>query len=370
MAQGKSQWAPALAGATARDRILAGLGAILGICLTGFISSRAFPEAGLTPLIVAPIGASSVLLFAVPSSPLAQPWSIVGGNVISALVGIAIGLSVGDPVLASGVAVGLAIVLMSLTRSLHPPGGAVALMTVMATHQSHAANFFYAINPVGLNSAILVVLGWIFHLFTRHSYPHVAARAPGHLHGTQDEPPQMRGGFRTDDVDAVLAELRETFDIDRDDIARLLRLVELRVFQRLQGSLSCGDIMSRDVVSIDLAATTDAARDLMRARRLRSLPVVDRFGVLAGVATAGDLIGDDAYISAVAKPALVATAERPALGFVAQLTDGRAHEVVVVDDRRRVIGLITQTDLLVALARQATERQLGFPATSSCDLPQ
>lgn len=354
MAQGKSQWAPSLAGATARDRIFAGFGALLGISLTGFISSRAFPEAGLASLIVAPVGASSVLLFAVPSSPLAQPWSIVGGNVISALVGIAIGQTMQDPVLATGLAVGLAIMLMSLTRCLHPPGGAVALMTVVATQQSHAANFFYALNPVGVNSALLVAMGWVFHRFTRHSYPHVPAPSPGHLHGTRDEPPQLRGGFRAEDVDEVLGDLHETFDIDRDDLERLLRQVELRVFQRVRGPLACGDIMSKDVVSIALDATTGAARDLMRARRLRCLPVIDRFGVLAGILTAGDLIGDDEYVSAVAAPALVAKADRPALSLVAPLTDGRAHEVVVVDDGRRVIGLITQTDLLVVLARQAS----------------
>lgn len=342
-----------LAGATWLDRIYAGLGALLGIGLTGFISAHAFPEAGLAPLIVAPIGASSVLLFAVPSSPLAQPWSIIGGNVLSGLVGIAVGQAIGDPVLATGVAVGLAIMLMSLTGCLHPPGGAVALMTVMATQHSHAANFFYALNPVGVNSALLVGLGWIFHRFTRHSYPHVAAPAPAPVHGTQDQPPQMRGGFRAEDVDAVLAEMHETFDIGRDDLERLLRQVELRVFQRAKGPLTCADIMSKDVVSIGLDATTGAARDLMRARRLRCLPVVDRFGVLAGVVAAGDLIGDDVFIAAVAMPALVAKPDLPALSYVAQLTDGRAHEVVVVDGSFHVVGLITQTDLLAALARQA-----------------
>jgi CBS domain-containing membrane protein len=356
MAQVRSPFArlaPALAGANAHDTFIAGLGAILGVCLAGAMSSLASSGGAFSPLIVAPIGASAVLLFAVPSSPLAQPWSIVGGNVLSCLVGAAVGQAVGDPLLATGVAVGLAILAMSLTRCLHPPGGAVALMTVVATQQSHASNFFFALNPVGVNSALLVALGWIFHRFTRHSYPHVPAPAPEHLHGTQDEPPQLRGGFRAEDVDEVLAEWHETFDIDRDDLERLLRQVELRVFQRVQGPLACSDIMSKDVVSIPLDATTGAARDLMRARRLRRLPVIDRFGVLAGVVTAADLIGDDEYVSAVASPALVANADWPVLSFVSQLTDGRAHEVVVVDDSRRVIGLLTQTDLLVALARQA-----------------
>ena len=80
--------------------------------------------------------------------------------------------------------------------------------------------------------------------------------------------------------------------------------------------------------------------------------LVDRFGVLAGLLSAADLIGDEAYVSAVAKPALVARTDSPALNFIAPLTDGRAHEVVVVDEGRRVIGLLTQTDLLVAMARQ------------------
>lgn len=342
-----------LAGATWFDRLLAGFGALIGIGLTGFISSRAFPEAGLSPLIVAPIGASAVLLFAVPSSPLAQPWSIIGGNVISGMVGIAVGQSVGDPLLATGVAVGVAILLMSLMRCLHPPGGAVALMTAMAAQHSHAANLFYAFNPVGVNSALLVAFGWLFHRFTRHSYPHVAAAPLRHPHGTQDSSPQARGGFRSEDIDEVLAELRESFDIDRDDLEALLRQVELRVLRRAGGPLTCADIMSRDVVGIGLDATTGAARDLMQARKLRCLPVVSRLGVLAGIVSASDLIGEDVFIAAVTLPALVAQPHLAASSFIAQLTDGRAHEVVVVDGDYRVLGLITQTDMLAAVARQA-----------------
>ncbi len=83
------------------------------------------------PLIVAPIGASAVLLFAVPTSPLAQPWSIIGGNTISAFVGLAVTQFVDDPALAIGLGVALAIAAMSVTRSLHPPGGAAALTAVL-----------------------------------------------------------------------------------------------------------------------------------------------------------------------------------------------------------------------------------------------
>ncbi|MFG3757464.1 HPP family protein, partial [Klebsiella pneumoniae] len=76
------------------------------------------------PLLVASIGASAVLLFAVPASPLAQPWPIIGGNSVSALVGIVVARAIGDPLLAAAVAAALAIAVMSLARCLHPPGGA------------------------------------------------------------------------------------------------------------------------------------------------------------------------------------------------------------------------------------------------------
>ncbi len=83
------------------------------------------------PLLVAPMGASAVLLFAVPASPLAQPWSIIGGNTISALIGVIVAHFVHEPALATGIAVALAIAAMSFTRCLHPPGGAAALTAVL-----------------------------------------------------------------------------------------------------------------------------------------------------------------------------------------------------------------------------------------------
>ena len=121
---------PILAGATLRGRLIGCLGALFAIGLTGFFSHLVVGSASFVPLIVAPIGASAVLLFALPASPLAQPWPVIGGNVIATVVGVAVSKIIPDPVVASGVAVSLAILAMSLTRSLHPPGGAAALTAV------------------------------------------------------------------------------------------------------------------------------------------------------------------------------------------------------------------------------------------------
>src|SRR5258708_2120973 len=117
---------PILAGATLRDRLFGCLGAVIGIGLTGLACTRVFGRDPHLPYIVARVGASAVLLFAVPASPLAQPWSVIGGNTLSALAGILVCQFVHEPLLAIGLAVGLAIPVMSLTRCLPPPRGAAA----------------------------------------------------------------------------------------------------------------------------------------------------------------------------------------------------------------------------------------------------
>lgn len=342
---------PILAGATLRERLIGSLGALIGICLTGWLCSLSVGAGASLPLIVAPIGASAVLLFAVPASPLAQPWPIVGGNTISALVGVAVARWVHEPALAIGIAVGLAIAVMSLARCLHPPGGAAALTAVIGGPAVAASGFLFPLVPVGLNSVLLVILGVAFHRLSRRSYPHTAAPAPANVHGTLDPPPQLRVGFRDEDVDAALAAAHETFDIGRDDLARLLREVELQALVREHATLRCADIMSRDVVRVGADDPVGTAQSLLLDHNIRTLPVVDGEGRLAGTVGLRDIVHADGPVSAVMVQAATASPETPALSLLPRLTDGRSHAVVITSAEMHVVGLITQTDLLVALAR-------------------
>lgn len=122
---------PAPSPASLHERLRSAGGALVGIALTAWLSRLMLP-AGLVPWLVAPMGASAVLVFAVPGSPLVQPWSVVGGNTLSALVGVAAAHVIPDTPVAAAVAVAGAIAVMFATRSLHPPGGASALFAVMA----------------------------------------------------------------------------------------------------------------------------------------------------------------------------------------------------------------------------------------------
>lgn len=200
-----------LAGANWRERGIAGVGAVIGIGLCAAISTMLVPSHGL--LLAAPLGASAVLLFAVPSSPLAQPWPIVGGNVVSALVGVAVAHLLGNGALAVGVAVGAAILAMSALRCLHPPGGGTVLLPVLAPAVL-AQGYWFALLPVGLNAVALTAIGIAFHRISGHSYPHRPMKIA-------DRPRLLM-----EDVDAALAESGETFDVSREDLEALLDRAE------------------------------------------------------------------------------------------------------------------------------------------------
>ena len=221
---------PILAGATLRDRMVACVGAAIAITLTGLIAAQ-IAGAATALLIVAPMGASAVLVFAVPASPLAQPWPVIGGNVISALVGVAVARLVPIPALAAGLAVAGAILAMSLSRSLHPPGGATALMAVIGGAPVAALGWGFALVPVGVNAVILTGVGLLFHRVSGHSYPHVAAvagvaGAEMGVTGTAGVMPHR------EDIDLALADLRETFDVSREDLDLLLQRAEFHAERR------------------------------------------------------------------------------------------------------------------------------------------
>ncbi|MCD1635131.1 HPP family protein, partial [Martelella mediterranea] len=118
---------PAMAPISLRESIRAGLGATLGLVIVGLFVLAPTVDLRLGLYLVAPFGATSVLIFAVPNSPLAQPWSAIVGNTLAAIVGVAVCLTVSEPSLRVALAVGIAIALMSLARAVHPPAGAVAM---------------------------------------------------------------------------------------------------------------------------------------------------------------------------------------------------------------------------------------------------
>jgi len=316
--------------------------------------------------LIAPLGASAVLVFAVPASPLAQPWSVIGGNTLSAVVGIAAAGWIPQPELAAAVAVAGAIGLMFSARCLHPPGGAAALLAVL-THTTH---FSSALFPFFTNSLLLVLAGVAYNTLTGRRYPHVQV-AP--------RPPGSDARFSQADIDAVLSRYNQVLDISRDDLELLIRETELESYKRRLGTLSCADIMSTVPISVEFGTPLQEAWALMHERRIKALPVTDRTRRVVGIVTQADFFRqlDLQHHEGIAaklrdliratrtvmssKPEVVgqimtrqvrvASADRPVVDLVPLFSEGGHHHIPIIDGEKRLAGMITQSDFVRALYR-------------------
>ena len=341
------------------ERLRSAIGGGIGIAFTALISLLIARYLHLTPWLVAPLGASAVLVFAVPSSPLAQPWSVVGGNTVSAIAGLLACNLIPDPVIAASVAVGLAIGAMFTLRCIHPPGGAMALLVVL----THTQAPLFALFPAFTNSVLLVVMGLGYNFLTGKSYPHVAIPATSPRSGL------LR--IREEDLAAALAEHNEVLDIAPDDLARLLEISELRAWRRMAGQRTCADIMTTPVISVHFGT------HLKDAWRLKALPVVDRKRRIHGLLTRDDVLHQAALLHAenpenglqrlithsgqthsdipevagqLMREDYVSTGMDTLLDKMMPLfRQGDKRHVLVIDEERRLAGIISSSDMMRAL---------------------
>ena len=148
------------------------VGAAAGIMICAYLSAKVFEPRDMT-LLIGSFGATAVLLYAAIGSPLAQPRNLVGGHIVSGLVGVACQQLFGDiSWLAPSMAVSLAIVAMLATRTLHPPGGATALIAVIGGPKIHHLGFAYAFFPVGTGAVILLIVALLVNNLSKNrKYP-------------------------------------------------------------------------------------------------------------------------------------------------------------------------------------------------------
>lgn len=358
---------PARTRINARERWRIVLGSFVGILLAGLACHVAAgtTDAGVLWL-VAPMGASAVLVFGVPASPLAQPWSVVGGNTLSALAGIACARWIGPPELAAAVAVGAAIGLMLALRCLHPPGGASALMMVLGG----ITDPWFALFPVLFNAVLLALAGIAYNNATRRAYPHRQQPVAG-----GDGPSQTRAADA--DLDAVLARYNQVLDVSRDDLQALLEQMKWQAYQRKLAGIRCADIMSRDLVTVTHSTPLEQAWTLLRERRIKALPVVDADFRVLGIVTLADFMraaelqgrgyqgmdmrlrkllgaigvsGQPPVVGQImTRQVRVASEQRYLVDLVPLFGGTGHHHIPIIADDGRLTGIITQSDMVAAL---------------------
>ncbi len=311
---------------------------------------------------VAPIGASAVLLFAVPASPLAQPWSIIGGNLVAGVVGVFCAQHFSSNLgLGAAVAVAAAIGFMFILRCLHPPSGAVAMTAVMGGPAIHALGYQFVIWPVLVNSLFLLALALIFNNVLRHRYPHQITKPAR----TTDPLPSERLGFTSQDLDQALSGFGELLDINKSDFADLINQAKVNSFQRQFGDVRCAEIMSKDLITVQPTTSLNVALTMLREMELMALPVVNEQKQLQGLLSIQDFLvprGNSTHIinpleeywakhviDIMSHDAPTVRAEQPIGDLVQLFSDQGLHYVLVVDEEKVVMGIITQSDLVAAL---------------------
>ena len=357
-------WLPAAPHMSWAERRHSVLGAFIGLSVSAVLCHLLFGH--LLLWFIAPMGASAVLLFVVPSSPLAQPWSVFGGNVVSALVGVACLQWLPVPLwLLAGVAGSLAIAAMLLCRCLHPPGGAVALTAVLSGAAVRQMGVEFVLTPVAINSALMVLAAIGFNRLVGRQYPHRQVARPS-PHQTTDPLPSVRAGFDIEDLKQAFGRHDGFLDIGAEDLEQLFNNAKAQAFaRRYQAHQSCADLMSRDVIYVQLSTSLTEALQILQSHQLSRVPVVNAEQQLQGWLSLSDFLllreqavhvlqpATDYWARQVADILNFDTAavrpEQRMTDLVPLFSDAGLHQVAVTDAADQLLGIVTQSDLIAAI---------------------
>ncbi len=208
-----------------QEKLVSAVGGLAGVLLV-FLVSRGFLGESAALLVAASMGASAVLLFAVPHSALSQPWPLLAGHAASAAIGVACARLLPDPLLAAPLAVGLAITAMHYLRCVHPPGGATALIAVIGGPAVQGLGYGFVLAPILLNAVALLAAAVAFNsLFPWRRYPASLARpraqpAPGKA--------AAYGPIAHEDFVYALSQMDSFIDVSEEDLVQIYELATQR----------------------------------------------------------------------------------------------------------------------------------------------
>jgi CBS domain-containing membrane protein len=359
------------------EKIRSALAVLVAILLMAYISNLFVSGVGL-PMLVASMGASAVLLFAIPHSQLSQPWPILAGSVIAALIGVSCAKFIPNMIFAAAISVSLSLLLMQIFRCLHPPGGALALIPLLGNDSVHALGYGFVLQPVLANVLILIVLGLLINnVLPGRRYPARLLPSKDDVHKHEDPAALDRLGINQDDVHNALKQMNTFLDVSEADLNAVYKMAGMQSYRRKMGEINCADIMSRDLVTAEYGTELEEAWALLRFHKIKAIPVIDKARRVIGIITLVDFLKranlktydtfQDKLIKFIkrtpgmssdkpevvgqimAHPVYSAKETMHIVELVPLLSERGLHHIPIVDAERHLVGMVTQSDLIAAL---------------------
>ncbi|MGJ8756483.1 HPP family protein [Acinetobacter sp. HC8-3S] len=340
-----------------KERVLSGVGALCGLAISSLISW--YVLGGINAWYIAPMGASSVLLFAVPNSPLAQPWNVIVGNILAGVIGVTCTKLLADSTTAFSFAVGFAIFMMMTTDSLHPPSGAVAITAVLGGDAVHRLGFHFILYPVLLNSILLLVFAVFFNRLIGRHYPLTA-----HLNERSKDPtPTQKVSIQPKDIEYALDHHTELLDISQYDLEKIILQAQVHANERSMSTFVCQDIMSRDVIRLHEEDDIYQALDKFKSVNLMSLPVVNVQEKLVGTLALYEVVewfkgatdprnSWQHYVKQIMSRRVVTVDPLQPIQDLVPYFVEKSFNYIPVVEHECLIGIVSRADMIAALQQQ------------------
>ncbi|WP_348733070.1 HPP family protein [Rheinheimera texasensis] len=365
-----------LSAITLRHRLKVVAAAFVALLLVSQISQWYLAGSGHV-LLLASMGASAVLLFGLPGSPLAKPAVFLWGHLLPAAIGLACSHLFSSFPLMAAATIALVLFVMYLFEAMHPPGGATALVPVIATTTGNPPGLDFLLFPVGLNLGVMLGVSLLLQRYLRPQ------RLPGPgTPVTTDLPPLSRSQLQHEDLQAAMDKFQSVLDISEADLVQLFSLAQQHAQSRQHSALSCADIMAKDLVTVSPQTPLRDAWLLLRQHKISMLPVVGADERLVGVISLPDFLKDLALpeltgtrqhlrslwlhlrrkwripqdqhnvSDKMSTQLVVAAPTDPITTLVPLLANNGLHHVPIVAADQTLCGVVTQSDLMAALAHQ------------------
>lgn len=346
----------------------------ISMLVIGLLSTWVAPSIP-SPLLVASLGASTILVFVLPNSPVSQPYPLIMGHLVSAIIGVSCAYLPFDLYINAAISLSACMLVMFMLNCVHPPGGATALMPVVIGAPA-VDGYNFVLFPVLFSMLTLVTFGVIFHRFwLKQDFPSKPLPSHDVPHKHDDQSPLTRLGIDKSDLQGALQEF--DMNIAEKDLAQVYGMAQQKAYTRKFGEICCVDIMSQDVKTVREDSELEEAWALLKDHKVKLLPVVDENRAVVGIISLNDYLKrantnnydgfalcveefvklDPSFINnklefvgqIMASVAFTIHQNELITSLIPLLTNNGFHQILIVNDVNQLTGIVTQSDLIAAL---------------------